>query len=101
MHSKVAQPQEVVIPDPISREDCRRLVNQQAFCTPDGESHSVQLNTMNVFHSEDVGTITTSEGGIACQGQAHRKGGYIVQDICNISQFRVTIKEEDLLAEGP
>ena len=56
---------------------------------------------MSVFHSEDIGTITASKGGIACQGQAHRIGGYIDQDIVKISQFRVTIKEEDLLAEGP
>ena len=56
---------------------------------------------MHVFHSEDVCTITASKSGIACQGQSHKIGGYIVRDIIKISQFRVIVKEEDLLAEGP
>ena len=68
LHSKIAQPLEVEIPEPIPREDFRRLVDQQTFRTPDSKSHSVQPNTMNLFHSEDLGTITASEGGIACQG---------------------------------
>ena len=66
-HSKIAEPPEVEIPESISKEDCQRLVSQQTFHTPDGESHPIQLNTMNVFHSEDVGTITANEAGIACQ----------------------------------
>ena len=76
-------------------------MSQQTFRTPDSESHPIQLNTMNVFHSEDVGTIATSKAGIACQGQSHKIGGYIIRDIVKISQFQVIVKEEDLLAKGP
>ena len=100
-HSKIAEPPEVEIPESISKENCQRLVRQQTFQTPDGENHHVQLNAVNMFQSKDFGTITTNAAGVACQGQSHKIGGYIVKDIVKISQFRVIVKEEDLLAEGP
>ena len=46
LHSKIAEPPEVEIPEPISREDCRRLVSQQTFHTPDGENHPVQYKNI-------------------------------------------------------
>ena len=73
-HGKIAKPPEIEIPESVPKEDCQRLVRQQTFQTPDGENHHVQLGAVNVFHSEDVGTITTNAAGVLCQGQPHKIG---------------------------
>ena len=77
------------------------MVRQQIFWTPDGKDHQVLLDTMNMFHSMDVGTITANAAGVSCQGQPHKMGGHIVPRIVKISLFRVILKKEELLAEGP
>ena len=99
-HGKITEPPEVEIPESVSKEDCRRMVRQQVFQTPDSENHHVQLDAVNVFHSEDVGTITANAARVSCQGQPHKMGGHIVPCIVKVSQFRVILKEEELLAKG-
>ena len=100
-HGKIVEPPEVEIPESVSKEDCQRMVRQQIFRTPDGKNHQVQLGTVNVFHSEDVGTITANAARVLCQTQPHKIRGHIVPRIVKISQFRVILKEEELIAEGP
>ena len=100
-HGKIAEPPEIEIPESVPKEDCQRMVRQQIFQTPDGKNHHVQLGPVNVFHCEDVGTITANAAGVSCRGQPHKMGGHIIPRILKISQFRVILKEEELLAEGP
>ena len=69
---KIAEPPEVEIPVSVSKEDCQRMVRQQIFQTPNGKTHPVQLGPVNVFHSEDVGTIPANAAGVSCQGQPHK-----------------------------
>ena len=48
-----------------------------------------------------MGTITANAAGVSCQGQPYKVGGHILPHIVKVSQFRVILKEEELLAEGP
>ena len=100
-HSKLAQPPEVEIPEPGSKEECNKLLNQGTFHTMDGQVHHVQLNTENIYHSFDLGTITAQDSGIACQDQTYRIVGQLINEIIRVSQYKVLAQEEEFLVDGP
>ena len=66
----------------------------------DGNTHTVSLNSENIIHSFDLGTIHTSGEGIACQGETYRIGDQIIQNIVKVSQIKIVLQQEEFIVEG-
>ena len=99
-HLKLAQPPEIEIPEPGSTVQCQQLIRQGLFTTLDGKTHTVSLNSENIIHSFDLGTIFTSGGGIACQGETYKIGEQIIQNIVKVSQIKIVLQQEEFIVAG-
>ena len=85
---------------PITPSHCLDLVHQQVFVTPGKRSENIKIGVVNVIKSYDLGTISAMDDGISCKGQTECIGINIVNDILQVSQYKVLVVKERFLSKN-
>ena len=80
-----------------SPTQCLDMIATSTFRTPEGITRKVELNAENKFAIEELGTINVGDNIITCHGQSKKIQGYVINDILQIAQYKVLIKEEKFL----
>ena len=93
-HTKLAKTPDIEVTYQVSPQACLNIVNTGVFTTPSGERHKITLNAENILKSEDRGTLTIGDDSVACRGQSMKFDSFIVNDILEVSQFKVTVLKE-------
>ena len=96
-HNKLARAPEIELIEPLTPDQCLNLIHAQKYTTPDGNVNPVTIGSETVIYSNDRGTIITSDNKISCRGQSMRFGNHIVNDVIQISQYKILIKEEKFI----
>ena len=96
-HTKLAKTPDIEVSFPVSPQACLNMVNTGVFTTPSGNRQKIQINAENIIKSEDKGTLTIGDNSVSCRGQSMKFDSYIVEDILEVSQFKVTIIKEKFL----
>ena len=96
-HTKLAKTPDIEVAYPVSPQACLNIVNTGVFTTPSGTRHKINLNAENIIKSEDRGTLTIGDNSVSCRGQSMKFDSYIVEDILEVSQYKVTVIKEKFL----
>ena len=84
----------------LSASECQNIYRRRQFKTPDKVSHPISVPGETIIPSFDVGTIT-DEGDISCKGQSLKEpNGKIVDRALQLSQYTITIREENYELRG-
>jgi hypothetical protein len=75
------------------------MIATKQFVTPQGLRRHVEPGAETILSIEELGTINIGDNTIECSGQSLRVNNYIIQDILQIAQYKVVIKEETFLVE--
>ena len=97
-HNKLAKVPEVEINEVVTVEKCHHLVSTQSFTTKEGKA-SIKIDEENLITSYDLGVIQVKENSISCRGQPARFGSNIVNDILQVSQWKIIVKKEKFLVD--
>ena len=98
-HQKLAKIPDIELNVPITPSHCLDMVHQQIFTTPDKRQESIKIGTLNVIKSFDLGTIQANDDGVSCRGQPERIGINIVNDILQVSQWKILVRQENFMAK--
>ena len=79
---------------------CLDMIATSTFRTPEGRPRKVELNTENKFAIEELGTINIGDNSVTCHGQSKKIWGYVINDVLQIAQYKVLIKEEKFLVNN-
>ena len=96
-HTKLAKTPDIEVTYPVSPPACLNIVNTGVFTTPSNTRHKITLNAENIIKSEDSGALTIGDNSVSCRGQAMKFGSFLVEDILEVSQYKVTIIKEKFL----
>merc|ERR1712218_429107 len=96
-HTKLAKTPDIEVSFPVSPQACLNMVNTGVFTTPSGNRQKIEINAENIIKSEDKGTLTIGDNSVSCRGQSMKFDSYIVEDILEVSQFKVTVIKEKFL----
>ena len=97
-HTKLAKTPDVEVTHQTTPTQCLNIVNTGMFTTPSGARYEVSMNAQSVLKSEEKGTLTIGDNSVSCRGQTMRfPGNYIVDDILEVSQYKVTLLEEKFI----
>ena len=96
-HTKLAKTPDIEVTYQVSPQVCLNIVNTGIFTTPSGTRHKIQMNAQNIIKSEDRGTLTIGDNSVSCRGQSMKFDSFIVEDILEVSQYKVTIIKEKFL----
>ena len=99
-HTKLAKTPDIDVVYPVSPQACLNIVNTGVFTTPSGTRHKIALNAENIIKSEDRGTLTIGDNSVSCRGQSMKFGSFIVNDILEVSQYKVTLIKEKFLVSS-
>ena len=99
-HTKLVKTPDIDVVFPVSPEACLNIVNTGVFTTPSGTRHKITFNAENVIKSEDRGTLTIGDNSVACRGQSMKFGAFIVEDILEVSQYKLIIIKEKFLVSS-
>ena len=99
-HNKLAKAPEVEIIEPMTPDQCLNLIHTQKYTTPDGKVNRITLGTENVIYSNDRGAIIISDNQVSCRGQSMRFGHHIVNEVIQVSQYKVIIREEKFIVKN-
>lgn len=88
-HNKLAKPPEIEMHHPLSVEQCLHMVNTQSFL-----SKEVKIGAETTLWTEDLGVILTTDNAISCRGQPTKIGNNVVNDILQVSQYRIVVEKE-------
>ena len=84
----------------VAASDCETFYRRKSFRTPDKEKHSLAVPGRTVIRSFDSGQITDS-GDVSCKGQSVKEpNGQIVERSVEMSQYTITIREEQYELRG-
>ena len=81
-------------------DQCLNLIHTQKYTTPDGKVNQITLGSENVIYSNDRGAIIISDNKISCRGQSMLFGKYIVNEVIQVSQYKIIIKEEKFIVKN-
>ena len=98
-HQKLATIPDIEINVPVTPSHCLDMVHQQVFTTPDKRQENIKIGTLNIIKSFDLGTIQANDDGVSCRGQSQRIGINIVEDILQVSQWKILVKQENYMAK--
>ena len=99
-HNKLAEPPVIEVNYPISPMTCLEMADRGVFVTPSGQSREIDLETVNIVHVEELGTINVKDNAVQCKGQSKRfANGQIVDEILQISQFKVLVTKERYIVD--
>ena len=65
-HIKHVKMLEVAVSRTISRQTCQQIISTGKFISDDGISHSVNLQTENIIHTQELGTIELGDNRVTC-----------------------------------
>ena len=66
----------------------------------EGILHPIQLNKLNIFSTNPIGTITHHDGSIQCAGQQTKEDGEVVNDLLILEELRLLVKPEKFVRQG-
>ena len=88
-HNKLAKAPDIEIHQTLDIEQCLHLVNTQVFLGKD-----IKIGAENIIHNADLGVIMTNDNEISCRGQSMKFGNNIVNDILQVSQYKIIVAKE-------
>ena len=100
-HTKMAQMPKIEINQMLSVRECESLINTGKFITLEGTTHQVSINREEVFSVTEKGIIHDAGNSVSCQGETMKIGRELVDNILQMSQYKISIQEEKLLIKGP
>ena len=74
---------------------CQQIISTGKFISDDGVSHLVTLQTENVIHSQELGTIELGDNSVSCRGMLMTVGGHVIEDIYVAGQYVVTLTNQN------
>ena len=96
-HVKHVKMPEVAVSRPISPQTCQQIISTGKFISDDGISHSVNLQTENIIHTQELGTIKLGDNSVTCRGMPMTVGGHVIEDVFVSGQYVVTLTCQDYL----
>ena len=81
----------------ISPQTCQTIISTGQFISDDGVSHPVSLQTENVIHTQELGTIELGDNSVSCRGMPMTVGGHVINDVYMARQYIVTLTNQDYL----
>ena len=88
-HNKLAKAPDIEIHHPLTVEQCLHVVNTQKFLNKD-----IKIGGETTIHTQDLGVILTNDNSISCRGQPTKIGDNVINDILQVSQWKVVIVKE-------
>ena len=99
-HIKHVKMPEIAVSKTISPQTCQTIIATGRFISDDGTSHPVNLQTENVIHTQELGTIELGDDSVTCRGMPMTVGGHVINDIYVAAQYVVTLTNEEYLVRG-
>ena len=93
-HMKIATVPDIEIPINLTPNQCQGLRQSGRFISPEGRAHKIRIGVNNIIKDYDLGTIQVTTDKVACTGQPTRVGNVVVNDMLQVSQFKVLVEEE-------
>ena len=75
----------------ISPQTCQQMISTGKFISDDGMSHPVTLQTKNIIHTQELGTIKLGDNSVSYRGMPMTVGGHVIEDIYVSWQYAVTL----------
>ena len=76
------------------------MVQNQFFQTQEGIKHRIQINRANVFSVTEKGMIKDEDDAVSCQGETVKVHDQLFDIMILISQYKVTVLEEDYIVQN-
>ena len=99
-HQKFAEVPKIEITQEVTRLECQTMVQNQFFQTLEGTKHRIQINTENIFSVTEKGMIKDEDNAVSCQGQTVKVHDQLFDNMILISQYKVTVLEEDYIVQS-
>jgi len=93
-HSKHIETPEIELSYPVSPMDCMDMITTETFTSPQGLMRKVTIGAENIITIEELGTINIGDDTVTCHGQSKRIGNHVINDVLQIAQWKITMKEE-------
>ena len=97
-HNKLAKAPEIEIHEALTIEQCHDLVNTESFNTQEGKVE-IKIGYENIITSYDLGIINIDNNRVSCRGQSARFHDKIVDDILQVSQYKVIVQKEKFIID--
>ena len=88
---------EIAVSKTISPQTCQQIISTGKFISDDGVSHPVTLQTENVIHTQELGTIELGDNSISCRGMPMTVGSHVIEDVYMAGQYVMTLTNQDYL----
>ena len=96
-HNKLLRPPTVDVPRRTTPDACRQLVSSKRFIVPGQTTElHVEMDTENVIAVDEIGTIHT-EGNVFCEGATMKINGNLVENVVELSQYRILLTKEKFI----
>ena len=93
-HMKLLKTPTVDKPTQVSQAQCREWVTSERFVPPGtSETRVLTLPGTTVISVNSLGVVHP-EGQVSCQGQDLKIGGNILEDILELTQYKITLTQE-------
>ena len=93
-HMKIADVPDIEIPISLTPNQCQGLRQSGRFVSPQGRGHAIRVGVNNILKDYDLGAIQVTSNKVACTGQPAQIKGVVVEDILQVSQFKVLVEAE-------
>ena len=98
-HNKLVQAPSIEVPEDISSHECSSMVNHKRYISHYGTTHVVDIGE-TIFTASERGVIKAEEGNIYCEGEEMKINNEIIEGVLILSQYRITITEEDYIIDN-
>ena len=88
---------EIAVSKTISPQMCQTIISTGRFISDDGVSHPVSLQTENIIHTQELGTIELGDNSVTCRGMPMTVGGHVINYIYVARQYVITLRNQDYL----
>lgn len=86
---KLAKPPEIELHHSLDVDQCLHLVNTETFL-----SERIQIGAETTLYTEDLGNIQITDNAVSCRGQSTKINHEVVNDILQVSQWKVIVAKE-------
>ena len=95
-HVKIMKIPSIDVPVNLTPEHCRMLVTTQSIGLPFLQtSTAVKLGGETIISVSAHGLIHDSDRKVACEGESLKVGNTIIDDVLELDQWRITIRQEE------
>ena len=98
-HTKIAKALRIEISQKISKRECDTLITTNKFRSEEGGTHAVKIGKETIFYVNELGVIHHDENYISCEGQQMKIDNNIINDMMQISQYRIILQKENYVIE--